>query len=343
MAVAGFNFDLEHSNDQHILRMGAEGQYNTLVSTANETSMSTGTTSSLDTRYPDGDNSMMNAALYFSHIWNMSDHTTITDGIRVGFVSLHSTLIDTSFFRLPFASIDQKNPVYSGSIGITHTPDDETKLSFLVSTGYRVPNIDDLSKIFESSPGNLIVPNANLKPEKTINAEWGITKIIRERTKWTSTVYYTELYNAIQTSAFQWNGKDSVLYNGELSQVLANQNSGKGYIYGFSSSLQSQLSPAFLLNASANYTYGRLRTDSSDVPLDHVAPLMARVQLTYTHEKFSSDFFVNYQSAKKLANYSSSGEDNLNYATPTGMPAWYTLNWRLNWKINSQFQAVVGV
>ena len=156
-------------------------------------------------------------------------------------------------------------------------------------------------------------------------------------------MYYTELYNAIQTSAFQWNGKDSVLYNGELSQVLANQNSGKGYIYGFSSSLQSQLSPAFLLNASANYTYGRLRTDSSDVPLDHVAPLMARVQLTYTHEKFSSDFFVNYQSAKKLANYSSSGEDNLNYATPTGMPAWYTLNWRLNWKINSQFQAVVGV
>jgi hemoglobin/transferrin/lactoferrin receptor protein len=256
---------------------------------------------------------------------------------------LHSTIADTSFFRLPYSSIDQKNPVYSGTIGITHTPDDYTKMSFLISTGFRVPNIDDLSKIFESAPGNLIVPNANLKPEKTVNAEWGITKIIHDRTKWVSSIYYTELYNAIQTAAFKWNGQDSVMYDGSMSQVLANQNSGKGYIYGFSSGLNSKLSDAFMLSANANYTYGRLRTDSSDTPLDHVAPFMARVQLTYTRERFSSDFYVNYQSAKKLVNYSTSGEDNLNYATPMGMPAWYTLNWRVQWQMKEQLQAVFGV
>lgn len=343
VGVVGMNLDLEHSTDMHVIRIGTETQYHMLRSTALETSMATGASTPLDTRYPDGDNSMFNAALYFSHIWNVSDYTTITDGVRLGYVALHSTILDTSFFRLPYSIIDQKNPVYSGSIGITHTPDDEIKLSFLISTGFRVPNIDDLSKIFESIPGHLIVPNANLKPEKTINAEWGFTKIIRERTKWVSSIYYTELYNAIQTAAFQWNGQDSVVYDGTLSRVLANQNSGKGYIYGFSSALNSKLSESFMLSANANYTYGRLRTDSIDVPLDHVAPFMARIQLTYTREKFSSDLFVNYQAAKKLVDYSNSGEDNLNYATSMGMPAWLTLNWRVQWHIKDQLQAAFGV
>jgi hemoglobin/transferrin/lactoferrin receptor protein len=52
---------------------------------------------------------------------------------------------------------------------------------------------------------------------------------------------------------------------------------------------------------------------------------------------------VNYQAAKKLADYSNSGEDNLNYATSMGMPAWLTLNWRVQWHIKDQLQAVFGV
>ena len=40
-------------------------------------------------------------------------------------------------------------------------------------TGFRSPNIDDVAKVFDSEPGNVIVPNPNLKPEytRTIDAE----------------------------------------------------------------------------------------------------------------------------------------------------------------------------
>ena len=62
------------------------------------------------------------------------------------------------------------------SFGIINMPSDDLKLSLLLSTGFRAPNIDDLSKVFESAKGMVIVPNADLKPEKTINYELGITK-----------------------------------------------------------------------------------------------------------------------------------------------------------------------
>ncbi len=72
----------------------------------------------LDTRYPDGDNTMNHAALYFSHTWLINDKLTLNDGIRFGYTALHSTFVDTSFYHFPFTEANQSNPIYSGSIGL---------------------------------------------------------------------------------------------------------------------------------------------------------------------------------------------------------------------------------
>jgi hemoglobin/transferrin/lactoferrin receptor protein len=50
-----------------------------------------------------------------------------------------------------------------------------------------------------------------------------------------------------------------------------------------------------------------------------------------------------YNGAKKLKDYSDSGEDNLNYATPEGMPAWHTLNARLGYSFNNGLALQCGV
>jgi hemoglobin/transferrin/lactoferrin receptor protein len=92
-----------------------------------------------------------------------------------------------------------------------------------------------------------------------------------------------------------------------------------------------------------NYTYGRIKTDSSDYPLDHIPPFMARLQLTYTNKDFSSDFFVNYNGWKKLKNYNMGGEDNQQYATPEGMPAWFTVNFRASYKVYKMLTLQAGV
>lgn len=341
--VIGADVDLKKTIRQHDLRFGIDGQYNTLKSTANSEDINTGMRSPLDTRYPDGDNSMTNAAVYFSHTWKITNVLTLTDGFRIGVSSLKSTIRDTSFFHLPYTTAKQDNLVHSGSIGLIHSPSDDLKLSILLSTGFRAPNVDDLSKIFESAPGAVIVPNKDLKPEKTINTEIGLTRIFNERTSWENSVYYTSFVDAIVTDEYTFNGLDSVSYDGSMSRVYANQNKGKAYIFGFSSNVRSKWSENFEFSFGATYTYGRVKTDSVDYPLDHIPPFMMRMQLSYNYKNFGSDFFVNYNGWKNIKDYYLNGEDNEQYATAKGMPAWLTLNMRMSCKVHKLITLQAGV
>ena len=341
--IIGGNLDFQKTIKSHRIIFGIDGSYNTLKSTANSENIVTGEIVKIGTRYPDGNNSLMNAALFITHTWQINKQLVLNDGIRVGYSSLHSTFIDTTFIHLPYTTADQSQPVYSGSIGLINSPTDEWKLSVLLSTGFRTPNVDDLSKVFESSVGTIIIPNSDLKPEQTVNTELGITKLFGSKAMWENTVYYTHFTNAIVTDKFKYNGADSILFDGTLSQVMANQNKSEAYIFGFTTNFKSQCSEHFLFSLMLNYTYGRVKTDSVDVPLDHIPPFMANLKLTYTNNKFRSDFFVNYNGWKNIKDYSSSGEDNEQYATIKGMPAWFTLNLRAAYDLNKFISIQAGV
>jgi hemoglobin/transferrin/lactoferrin receptor protein len=62
-------------------------------------------------------------------------------------------------FSLPFSKIEQNNFTYSGTVGIVKNTR-YVALKGDLSSGFRVPNIDDLAKVFESVQGTLIVPNS---------------------------------------------------------------------------------------------------------------------------------------------------------------------------------------
>jgi len=349
--VIGANLDFQKKIASHDIRFGADVQLNGLKSTANKKDIVSGETAKFATRFPDGENKMNNYALYISDTWKINDQLTLTDGIRVGYSTVHCTLADTTNppdpfpANPPFSKIDQKTPVYSGSIGIISTPTDDVKISLLVSTGFRVPNVDDVTKIFDPAPGTIRVPNVNLKPEKTINYELGVTKIFNNKAQWENSVFYTDLYDAIVAGASTYNGKDSIMYDGAMSKVYSNQNKGKAFIFGFSSNFKSQFTNNLLLTAGIDYTYGRIKTDSSDSPLDHIAPFMVHAMLTYTYHKFSSDFSVYYNGWKRLKDYAvdAGAEDNLEYATPDGMPAWFTINLHASYKLCKSLALQAGV
>ena len=329
--VYGFNIDAIKNIKKHLLHFGIDGQYNTLISKANEENIVTGEINKIDTRYPDGNNNMANISAYLLHNYKINDYLCLMEGIRAGYTVLNSSFKDTSFFKFPVNSISQKTPVYSGSFGIINNPSDELKLSAGIATGYRVPNIDDLSKVFESVPGRVILPNSNIKPEKTITYDLSVTNFIKTSTQIENTFYYTDFFDAITTQAFQYNGVDSILYMGTKSKVYANQNNRRAYIYGYSNSLKSTLTRHLNINFSFNYTYGRIKTDSSDYPLDHIPPVISRLSLNYINKGFQGFFFLNYNGWKRLKDYYIGGEDNENYATPLGMPGWITLNLRTSY------------
>jgi hemoglobin/transferrin/lactoferrin receptor protein len=332
--VLGAEFDASHVVKSHSLHIGADFQTNDLVSTAWEENISTGENSPLDTRYPDGDNTMSSAAVYYSHTWHSSEKWIINDGIRLGYSWLHSTFADTTFFDFPYSEATQDLPVYSGSLGLIYNSSETSKLSFLLSTGFRVPNVDDLSKVFESGPGKLIIPNPDLKPEQTVNMELGFSKVLSKKLLMENTVYYTRFLDVIVSDTYTYNGMDSIFYNGEMSGIYASQNKGKAYVCGFSSDLQFQASQHWKLACALNYTYGRILGDSV-MPLDHIPPFSLRFQCSYTKNRLSADFLVHYNGWKRIEDYYLNGEDNEQYATPDGMPAWLTLNLRLSYRANS--------
>jgi len=341
--VIGADLDFQKIIKKHNIRFGLDAQYNTLKSTANEVDIVTGENSPLDTRYPDGKNFMLNVGVYATHTWQITNKLTLNDGLRVGYSLLHSTFNDTTFFKFPFSDVNQNNLVYSGSIGLIHSPSDNLKLSLLVSMGFRTPNVDDLSKVFESAAGSVIVPNANLRPEKTINTEIGITSIFEEKILWENSVYYTQFFDAIVTDKFQYNGQDSILYDGTMSQVLANQNKQHAYLFGISSRIKAQCTDNLFLGFGMNYTYARIKTDTSDYPLDHIPPLMMHLDLGYKYKNFNAEFFVNFNGSKNIKDYYLNGEDNEQYATEKGMPAWFTANLHLSYKVWKYITLQAGV
>lgn len=336
--------DLKKKFTRGELFYGFESYYETLKSTAYSNNINTGVENQISTRYPNGDNSMLRNDLYVSYNEKISAKTFWNTGARVGYTSLKSTIADDRFFQLPFSSISQGNFTYSGTVGIVRATSDNFTLKANVATGFRVPNIDDLAKIFESVQGTIIVPNEDLKPEKSVTVDLGfVIQSKSQKTKFETTYFYTRLYDALVTDEFLFNGQSVIDYDGTPSTVFANQNKGKAFVTGVSTSFVAALCANMNFNASFNYNLGRVVEDGNQSPLDHISPYFGKIGLAYNGSKLNIDAYMLYNGKKDAKDYSTSGEDNQQYAPIGGMPAWETYNFKLGYKVFKDATLFAGV
>ena len=322
---------------------GLEYYFNDVTSTANSENILTGTQSALDTRYANGGSTMTGTAAYGTAILKATRKITLNAGLRYSLVNLTALFIDNSFFNFPFSDVKQSNRNLNGSIGIIAAPNKKWRLTAIVSTGFRAPNVDDLSKVFESNAGNLIVPNNELKPENVANIEATIERKFNGKTTLALNGYYMNYTNALTTGKAQFNGEDSIFYDGTLSPVYTTVNAAEAFIYGGNLSLNSQVNDHFSLQSSVVYTYGRIETNNGDTPLDHIPPVYGRTGFTFQQQKFRGEFSVLYNGWKRIEDYRLNAEDNEAYATANGMPAWYTLNARASYQVHENIQLMVGL
>jgi len=369
VSVGGFVIDARKQAGKNELTVGIDGQLNSLASTATRTNLATAAVTKLTTRYPDGKNRMNNFGLYAQHSYKMMEgKLVLSEGLRLQNNHLESTLVDTAvLFHLPYTSIKQDNIAVTGNIGLVYLPQGNTKLSLTFSSGFRSPNVDDLAKIFESSTAarQLVVPNSDIKPEYTYNADLGISHVIDNKIKIELSGFYTWFRNAIIKAPFRLNGQDSVDYYGVKSQVLASQNRNKAYLYGISASVTADITAHLSASASVNYTKGRFETNPgeestiyqkqpngtyttvralvSSKPLDHIPPVFGKTSVQYSHKAFQAEVFALYNGWKKLDQYNADGEDNAQYATADGSPAWFTLNLRSSYRITRQVMVQAAV
>ena len=350
------------------LTIGLDAQFNDVKSKATRTNLTTGAVAKLDRRYPDGKNTMYNFALFAQHLYKFKNKKLVlNDGFRIQSINLKSNVEDNSFFHLPDTAVKQNYVAVTGNIGLVFTPQKNTRISLSVSSGFRAPNIDDVAKIFESSTSakQVVVPNANIKPEYTYNLDLSLTQKIMNKISFELTGYYTLFRNGLIKAPYQLNGQDSIIYNGVKSQVLASQNTNKAYLYGFTAGIDAEIIKGLNFNTTWTYSYGRFKTDASKLsgvyekqangtysvvqknisskPLDHIPPVIGRTALSYLHKRFNTEIFMMYNGWKRLNNYNSDGEDNAQYATADGSPSWLTLNWRGNVNITKSLQVQLAV
>jgi hemoglobin/transferrin/lactoferrin receptor protein len=338
------NLDFNRVSAKNLLGWGIEGYYNDVKSTASKTNIYTDSIAPASTRYPADGSNMYSFAAYLTDNYFVNKYFNISGGVRYTNVGLNANFTDTTFFRFPFTEAKQRNNALTGNLGFVLLPGYDWRISLLGSSGFRAPNVDDLAKVFETSAGDaLIVPNNNIKPEKLYSGELNLSKILEGRIKLEGSVYYTILRDLIVTDNFQYNGQDSILYEGTMTRVKANQNKEKGYVYGWNLSLNADITTWFTLSSTVNFTYGRIKTDSVDYPLDHIPPVFGKTSIMLHFPKLRAEFYTLYNGWKNVWDYNLNGEDNIQYATPLGMPSWFTLNARAAYQFVKYFSVEAGV
>ena len=343
--IYAFNADLTKQLAQkHELRYGAEIYYNDVQSTANRLNINTNTVSKLDTRYSNLGSDMQSAAIYANYSWEIGKERTnfvFSSGLRFSYVALNSKdsrFVDNSLTFVFNNTLNQKNSALNGYVGLVALPHKNLKLSAILSTAFRAPNVDDVGKIFESAGGtSLTVPSADLKPEQTATAEISAAYQIENKILVEGTAFYTDYSNAIVLRPTTYNGKDSVIYQGAKTAIQTMQNAATANVYGFQGTIKARFTKFLALKTNLTYSVGTVTKDpiyTKNTPLDHIPPLYGSTSLQFEAKKIKAEIWSMYNGWKYLADYSPSGEDNLQYATKDGMPSWVTFNLRASYQIN---------
>lgn len=337
--VLGLNADLETPIGKHELRYGADLSRDEVRSSAWNENILTGARSYRTTRYPNGGSTMSSLAAYVNHSIEFSPKFILTEGLRLTNVQLSTTFNDQEDFRFLNGTWKQDNTALTWRVGAAYMPGRDWRFSVLTSSGFRAPNVDDIGKVFDSAQGDVIVPNPDLGPERTANFEASASKTFAEQATIEVNGFYTLYTNAITVGPYTLNGADSIDYDGVLSRVAALRNTSEAYLYGGSAQFTGHFNDRFTLRSGFTYTYARIRTDSTDYPLDHIPPVFGRTALEYQGKHLRLVGDAVYNGWKRLRDYNTTAgsEDNLKSATPEGSPAWYTLNLRGSYAFSTHF------
>jgi hemoglobin/transferrin/lactoferrin receptor protein len=337
--ATSINWDAQKQIGKGSFFYGLEYVYNQVGSVGSRTNIITGSTAPFASRYPNNSRWQTSGA-YGSYKLNLHKSLTLISGLRFSYNQLNSNF-DTTFIKFPYKKASIKDGGLTGNLGLVYRPSDKLQLNANFSTGYRMPNVDDVGKLFESVPGNLTIPNPNLTSEYAWNIEMGIVWKASDRLKVEFNLFHTWLNNAITLRPYQFDGKDSIVFNGITSRVQALQNVSTATVWGLQTSVHYKIGRDLFIQSFANWINGKETDDirNEQVPLRHAAPFYGNTNLRYSRNKVFIEFTAMYNgevSADELAPVEQAKIDI--YAKDANgkpySPSWYTINLRTSYQLD---------
>lgn len=343
------NFDfLKALSLKHKLFYGLEGVSDEVKSIGTNVDISTNKTTVGPSRYPES--TWSSYAAYLNYQWKTTEKLLFQTGLRYNNFALDADFSNNlAFFPFPFATAELENAALTGSLGIVLNPDENLTINANASTGFRSPNVDDVGKVFDSTPGSVVIPNPNLKAEYAYNFELGIAKVFGEALKIDVTGFYTTLENAMVRRNATLNGESKINYNGTLSQVQSIQNAAVANVYGIQAGVELKIAKGLSFSSQFNFQKGEEELDNgTKSPSRHAAPWFGVSRLNYLVNGLNLQFYAQYSGEVSYENLSEEGRatDYIYAIDANGKPyspSWYTLNFKALYPIDDKFTLTGGV
>ena len=298
----------------------------------------------ISTRYPD-DSSLNSLGLYVNYKTRIIEDVFFQSGLRYSSTELKADLSQNNiYYDFIYENITLENRAFVGGIGLSWVRNIYNNWKFNINTAFRSPNIDDLAKVFDSEPGNVVVPNPDLKPERSFGAEFGGYFRTKNNIELDFSSYVTYLYDSFVRDDFTLsNGVSEIIYDGELSQIQALQNSSKSFIYGVEFGINMLLNKNFRIKSQHNLIAGyELNQLPSGMPVRHIPPNYGNFHLIYEKGDLTIDSYLNYNSEISFSNLAESERAKpYMYALDENgnpySPSWMTLNIRSKYSFSQTF------
>lgn len=265
--------------------------------------------------YPD-QSSAFNLGGFSLHRWQQQAWT-LEAGLRINLVQV--TAPDEEFGDI------QTNPVaIVGNVGMNYMIKQGQHLFAHVNTGFRAPNLNDLTS-FGSFDSGFEIPNPDLKPERTLSGEIGY-KARTDKFAATFSAYYTRLFQLMVRQRSNFEG--DTLYQDQ--RVFQKINLDQAYIYGLEASLEYRLVGPLSIYGQASYTFGG---DESNAPLRRIPPFNGRFGLALRQPQGYFIRVENWWAADQTR--LSSGDINDHRIPAGGTPGFFVVNlhagYQLRW------------
>jgi outer membrane receptor protein involved in Fe transport len=284
-------------------------------------------------RYPDG--SIYTQSGMFVHVTrNLSPDFWLESGLR--FSLIHADVaLEGSDSQRGFEPMSSWFRSTTGSFGVTWSPITHLYLSTNLSTGFRAPNIADLSELGERRSRFFQTPNPDLKPEHTLNADlsirWISDAILMEFTAYR--VKYTDKIESVLT------GQIFADRDGSILLETMNRNEDSMILFGIESSFEIRLNPTLKSGFIFNYAYGEvLGLDGKTSPVDRIPPANG---MAYVRRDIGSKINIGLQARYALDHVRLSEAEKQDFrVSNSGTPGFVVVQMIVNWQPddNSSFR-----
>lgn len=342
------NFDfLKKFNQKDKITYGVEYIFNLVHSFGQKKDIFTDVSDGAPSRYPDG-STWQSLAAYIQYEKKWSDQLVLQSGLRYNQVLLDATF-DKTYFDYPFNSVNINNNAFTGSVGLSYQPQAKTTLFTNLSTAFRAPNVDDIGKTFESTPGNFVVPNPNLDFEYAYNGEIGFKQQLGKSFLLDASFFYTFLDNAMVRRNYTFNGESTIIIDGEENNVQAIQNAAYAKVFGIQGGLTVYVLPILQWKSTVNWNQGTEELDNGQqAPLRHAAPIFGSSNLVLKTSNWKLDASFVYTGTIKFEDMAPSEiEKSYLYAKDANgnpyAPKWYTLNLKALFQLNKTWSFTGGI